>query len=152
MHWRGARVTRPYPTEGTTIKHITAVLVAAIAILTLPTVASAKPPTSSSLPLMTSRDARHYSATALRRVFKGEFYGGSLHATCKNVTRARKRCTVSWYQGDAIFTGHTEIWYALNANHEVWWNYGYKITRVDDYCYRVEHRPLASCSRHYAAT
>jgi hypothetical protein len=105
-------------------------------------------PSPTRLPKVTQA-ARHYSIVALRRRFKGEFYLGGFRSTCaRRISRTRARCSVAWFQGDWVFSGHTEIWYSRRAQG-VEWNYSYTIREVDTYCYQVQHRPLSRCSRHY---
>jgi hypothetical protein len=101
------------------------------------------------LPQITGQAAHRYSVVALRRRFGGMFYLGGSRIICnKRISRTRIRCSVSWYQGDFLFGGRSDIWYSWSGA-QVAWNYAYDITRVDDYCHSVQHRPLAKCSRHY---
>jgi hypothetical protein len=115
----------------------------------VPALARTAAPRLNRLPKVTEQAARHYSIVALRRRFKADFSLGGFNSTCRRrISRTRVRCSVSWFQGDAVFNGHTEIWYSRHGQ-EVEWNYLYTITDVDTYCSQVQHRPLSRCSRHY---
>jgi hypothetical protein len=101
------------------------------------------------LPRITGQAAHRYSVVALQRRFGGMFYLGGSRIICdKRISRTGIRCSVSWYQGDFLFGGRSDIWYS-RSGAQVAWNYAYDITRVDDYCHRVQHRSLAKCSKHY---
>ncbi len=56
---------------------------------------------------------------------------------------------MAWYQGDYQFNGKTTIWYSVDSQGRTAWNYSYDLTRIDDYCHSVQHRPLSKCSKHY---
>jgi hypothetical protein len=101
------------------------------------------------LPQITAQAAHRYSVAALQRRFGGMFYLGGSRIICnKRISPTRIRCSVSWYQGDFLFGGRIAIWYS-RSGAQIVWNYAYDITRVDDYCHSVQHRPLARCSKHY---
>jgi hypothetical protein len=110
---------------------------------------SAVTPRSIRIPRVTEPAARHYSIIALQRGFEGGFYLGGFKSNCTGrISRTRVRCSVSWFQGDTVFSGHTEIWYLRRAQ-EIEWSDSYTITQLDTYCYQVQHRPLARCSHRY---
>lgn len=114
-----------------------------------PTTSTTPSPHKPQLPKLTAPDARHYSTVALQRGFNGQFYLGGSSIKCRQrISRTKIRCSVSWFQGDFLFNGHTTIWYLWHGS-KPYWNYSYTITRVDDYCNRVQHRPLSKCSRHF---
>lgn len=126
------------------------IVVTVAVILLIIAEASVSHASTAKLPQMTGQAARHYSIVALQRRFKQDFYLGGFRSRCdKRISRTRVRCSVSWFQGDWLFSGHTTIWYSFDKQARVWWNYSYDITRVDDYCYRVQRRSLKRCSRHY---
>lgn len=124
------------------------IAVASVASLALaPAAASADAPPQ--LPRLTQQAAQHYSIVALQRRFKGQFYlGGSRITYDRRLSNTKVREKVAWFQGDFFFNGHATIWYS-QIGQNMWWNYSYNITQVDDYCYSVEHHSLKSCSRTY---
>ena len=108
------------------------------------------PPAPPKLPKLTAQAAQHWSAVALKRNFKGLFYLGGFRVThSQRISRTKIRDSVAWYQGDYLFNGKTTIWYSFDTQGRTAWNYSYDITRVDDYCHSVQHRPLSKCSKHY---
>ena len=86
---------------------------------------------------------------ALGREFGGNWtYGVFKRTECrKRISRNRVRCTrISWAVGDLVFSGSGTVWYT-RADGAVWWNYAYRIKRVNEYCVFVYDQPLRKCSK-----
>jgi len=103
-----------------------------------PTPTRTPTPTSSRparLPTLAVDDAKGHVRTALRRRF-GTYRNasGKRVAGCARLSRVRIRCSkVSWFIGDLSYGGRVTIWLAREGG-ETSWNYGYRITRFDEYC------------------
>lgn len=55
----------------------------------------------------------------------------------KRISDIRLKCKMSWFVGDLSFWGKGTIWLTL-PEHRPYWNYSYRITRLNEYCAIVE--------------
>lgn len=99
----------------------------------------AKAPPRRRVPTLTLTSANRYLRVALRRRFRGAFYAGGYRARCLRASRTAYQCSPSWFQGDASFYGPARIWLSSRSG-DTWWNYSWRITRIDTYCSQVQHR------------
>lgn len=103
------------------------------------------------LPQMRSNVAEAYMDYALGKRF-GDNYtqAADVKLSChKRHSRVRMGCRIGWAIGDFYYYGKGRIWYSQGRHGNVLWNYGWEITRLNDYCLRVEHLPESECAKHY---
>lgn len=93
-------------------------------------------------------DAEQHASSALSRrpFFAWRARAGGAVRCRQRINRHHLRCRAAWAVGDAYFWGSIRIWYERRGDG-LWWNYAYKITFLDDYCYQVQHRSWRHCTR-----
>lgn len=75
-------------------------------------------------------EAYRYARWALDREFTPPFSEAySQRLRCLRMTQRRFRCSVAWVVGDSAYSGRARIWVTGG-----WWNYGWTIKRVNEYC------------------
>jgi hypothetical protein len=112
----------------------------------LPEVGDGHRPCKPVLPMLTKAQAKHYIHVALNRKFNAGAAAASGVSVrrCHRRSRTRVRCFAGWVTGDLDFYGPVTIWLSRRG-FDVSWNYAYRITRLDEYCALVEHKPVRSC-------
>lgn len=76
---------------------------------------------------------------ALHRRFGNTFdhgYARRVHCPTR-VARGRVRCRISWVIGDISFKGRGAIWITYNRRGVAFWNFSYRVVRLDEYCASV---------------
>jgi hypothetical protein len=89
----------------------------------------------SHLPTLTIERAEELSGLALEEAFGGSFRHAqepSIH--CERVSKARRKCIVTWYQGANDYFGSTNVFYAIRHN-VVLAGIHFTMHWVNDQCY-----------------
>jgi len=95
------------------------------------------------IPLLTRERAEELSALLMEEAFGPAFlHGQERTIRCDLLTKARRRCGVTWYQGPDDYFGRITIFYAIRHN-VVLAGAHYKIHWVDDHCYFHSGHPQA---------
>ena len=86
-------------------------------------------------PRMRAYEAKRFSLRFLHAKFDPMWENGYLRTNdCERATWISFRCKVRWVLGDTYYHGHTRpFWSDIDADF-VYWNVGYKIERVNEYC------------------
>ena len=74
--------------------------------------------------------------------------GGQIR--CSRLSDSAFQCNVGWAIGDIEFFGKVTPYFTSEDATTIFWNAKYRITRANDYCIFVKHRPKRKCVRHYA--
>lgn len=137
---------RPKP-RSTPLVALVLLLVAGTLVLAGP--AGAAPSASvAALPFLSRPDGEHYAGMALarnRNLAWRARAGGAIRCR-QRINHHHLRCQASWAVGDAYFWGAIRVWYQARSDG-LWWNYAYKVTMLDDYCYQVQHKTWRQCTR-----
>ena len=125
-----------------------AVVIALTACFGLPQAAQSAPAERSQhYSHLTRADARYWMAVAIQRNFGPTWkYAAGRSLKCKKrINRRRVQCTrVQWTIGDMTWFGTGSIWYT-GRGKGTQWNYSYRLTRINEYCAFVQHRPKSEC-------
>jgi hypothetical protein len=94
---------------------------------------------ASSLPQLTTTNAKNYAAEAFARRFKEAFTRRTTPtqpvAGCVHVSSTRATCAAQWAKSPYTFGGSVTIWLAMKDSG-VYWFYAYTIRRTDRACQR----------------
>jgi hypothetical protein len=96
---------------------------------------------------LTRNTAGFYMRRALGRRFGGNWRAGySRHTNCtKRIRRSRIVCRqIGWFVGDLVFQGRGAIWLNFKNGND-WWNYSFRIRRINEYCLIVQEAPRSKC-------
>jgi hypothetical protein len=105
----------------------------------------AKVPCERLLPRLRPNRAKYYLKVALRRRFGNWAYATGYSSGCRRSSRTSVRCRPAWHQLENYFHGNARIWLTRKRGH-VWWNYAWRLKRLNDHCYLAQHRPKPQCT------
>jgi hypothetical protein len=96
--------------------------------------------------------AKHYVGAALKKRSVLDYKRGQFKevGACKRLSSTRVRCRkVYWFvpKWDS-YSGWVTIWFSEEGDR-VFWNYAFKIKRLDAKCWLVNENPKSSCTKVY---